>query len=178
MLVLVAAGFLVWAGTGWLSAGADVDRARQDLAAAKARLTGPGDAGAVATKNARDEARKAGQDAVVVMNTVDYRDADAALGRWAEVTTGSLHDEVVSSHDQSVQAIENAKSVTKAKAIVAAVQAVDDRAGTATVLVALQVDVELGGAAPTTKYLRIRGTLRHTDQGWKLDGLGQVPVGQ
>jgi Mce-associated membrane protein len=173
-LVLVAVGFLAWSAVGFVSAGSDVDRARADLAAARERHG----SGADPVKTARDEALRAAQDAVVVMNTLDYRDVDAGLDKWTEVTTGSLHDEVVNGRAQSEQAIENAQSVTKATVLSAAVKAVDARAGTATVLVALKVNVSTGGAAATDKFMRMQGTLLRTDQGWKLDGLGQVPYHQ
>lgn len=156
-LVVVATGFLAWSAVEFLSAGSAVDDARTDLAAATERLEDQREDDTVAIRTARDEALEAGRAAVVVMNTLDYRDVDAGLDKWVEITTGSLHDEVVAGRAQSRQAIENARSVTKAKAASSAVKEVDERAGTATVLVALQVDVSTGGAAPTTKYMRIQG---------------------
>lgn len=174
-LVALAAGFLVWSAVEFFSAGSDVDQARTDLTLAQERLEDLREDDAVAIRTARDEALKAGRDAVVTMNTLDYRDVDAGLDKWAEVTTGSLHDEVVNGRGESKQAIENAKSVTKVEVITSAVKAVDERAGTATVLVALKVNVSTSGNDPTDKYMRIEGTVFRTDQGWKLDGIKQVP---
>lgn len=174
-LVVVAAGFLAWSAVEFFAAGSAVDSARQDLAAANDRLADARANGAGAVRTARDDALAAAGDGVVVMNTLDYRHLDAGLDRWAEVTTGSLHDEVVSGRAQSEQAIAAAKSVTKAEVLFAAVKEVDERAGSATVLVALHVDVSTGGAAPTAKYMRIQATLLRTGQGWKLDGIAQVP---
>jgi Mce-associated membrane protein len=65
--------------------------------------------------------------------------------------------------------------VTKPAVLTAAVQAVDAKAGTATVLVALKVSVSVGDAAPTDKFLRLTCTLLRTDQGWQLNSIGQVP---
>ena len=42
-------------------------------------------------------------------------------------------------------------------------------------LVAVRVDVTLGDAEPTKRYMRMQSTLLRTDQGWKLDSIGQVP---
>jgi hypothetical protein len=86
--VVVAAGLLVWAVTGLVSAGEDVDRAEQDLATARERVEDLREDDAIETQTARDE-------------------ADAA--------------------------------------------------------------------APADRYLRLRVTLLRTEQGWKLDGMGQVP---
>ena len=176
-VVVVAAGFLVWSVVDFVAAGSDVDRAKQDLAAATERLEDARDDDGVAIGSARDAALDAARRAVVVMNTVDYHSVDAGLDQWLDVTTGSLHDEVVSGRAESKKAIQNAKSVTKAKVLGAAVQEVDERADTATVLVSLHVDVSIGGAPPTSKFMRIRATMLRTEKGWKMDGIGQVPFG-
>jgi Mce-associated membrane protein len=175
VLVLAAAGFLGWSAVGFVSAGSDVERAKQDLAVANERLDDLREDDTIETKTARDEALDAARTGVVAMNTLDYRTVDDGLREWERATTGSLHDEIVNSRAQTRQAIANARSVTKAAVLSAAVKAVDDRAGTATVLVALRVNVTLGDAAPTEKFVRIQSTLQRTDQGWKLDSIGQVP---
>lgn len=175
VLALAAAGFLGWSAVEFVSAGADVDRARQDLATATERLDDLREDDAIETKTARDEALDAARAGVVTMNTLDYRTIDEDLREWERVTAGSLHDEVVNGREQSRRAVTDARSVTEATALSAAVKAVDERAGTATVLVAVRVDVTLGDAEPTRRYMRMRSTLLRTDQGWKLDSIGQVP---
>jgi len=177
VLVVLAAGFLVWSVVGLVSAGSDVDRARQDVAAARERLDDLRKDDAIAVRTARDDALTAGSEAVAIMNTLDYRTVDADLDEWERVTTGALHDEIVSGREQSGQAVTAAKSVTKPKVLFAAVTEVDEPAGTATVLVALRVNVETGGAEPTDKYMRLKGTLTRTGEEWKLDGIGQVAYG-
>lgn len=174
VLVVAATGFLGWSAVEFASAGADVDRARQDLAAANERLEDLREDDAIAIKTARDEALAAGRTSIVTMNTLDYRTVDADLDEWAEVSTGSLHDEVVTGRARSRQAIVDARSVTKATVLSAGVKAVDERAGTATVLVALKVNVKTAGNATTDKYMRLQGTLLRTEQGWKLETIGQV----
>lgn len=175
VLVLAAAGFLGWSAVEFVSAGADVERARQDLAVANERVDDLREDDTIETKTARDEALDAARSGVVTMNTLDYRTVDDGLRAWERASTGALHDEVVNGRAQSRQAIVNARSVTKASVLSAAVKAVDERAGTATVLVALRVNITLGDAAPTEKFMRIQSTLLRTDQGWKLDSIGQVP---
>ncbi|HEX6353910.1 hypothetical protein [Actinophytocola sp.] len=175
VLAVVAAGFLAWSVVELVSAGTDTDRARQELAAADERLADLRADDAVKTRTARDEAREAASKGVAVMNTLDYRGVDADLDAWERVSTGALHDEIVDNRARSRQAVVDARSVTKATVVSSAVQAVDARSGTATVLVAVRIDVTTGEAGPTQKYMRIRATLLRTEQGWKLDGLGQVP---
>ena len=120
-LVAVAAGFLVWSVLGMVSAGSDVDRATQELADANEHLEDLREDDGIAIKTARDEADDAGRDAVVVMNTLDYRTIDDDLEEWERVTTGELHDEIVNGRSQSRQAVVDAKSVTKATVLSSAV---------------------------------------------------------
>jgi Mce-associated membrane protein len=175
VLAVAAAGFLAWSVASLVSAGTDVDHARDHLTAARAHLDDVRDQGGAAIRTARDQALAAGQEAVAVMNTLDYREIDADLDRWERVTTGALHDEVVTSRAQSKKAVEDAKSVTKAQVLSAAVAAVDEHS--ATVLVALKVNVSVAGAEPTDKYMRLRGTLARTGSAWQLDGIEQVAYG-
>lgn len=175
-VVVVAAGFLGWSAVELMSAGADVDRAKQDLAAANERMEDARADDGFAISTARDQVLKAGREAVVVMNTIDYRDVDAGFDAWERVTTGELHDEIVSGRERYRQAITNARSVTTATPLSIAVKAVDERAGTASVITALLVNVTVGDNVPTDKYMRLAGTLLRTEQGWKLDTIGEVPV--
>jgi Mce-associated membrane protein len=177
-LVVVAAGLLVWSVIGMVSAGDDVDGARQAATAASQHLKDLREDDAVEVKTVRDQALQAGRKGVVTMNTLDYREIDAGLDEWERITTGDLHDEVVNGRAQSKQAITNARSVTEAKVLSSAVQDVNAQAGTAIVLVALKVDISTAGADPTSKYMRMKTTLQRTDQGWKLAGIGQVPFQQ
>jgi Mce-associated membrane protein len=176
VIVMVAAGFLVWSVVDLTSAGSDVDDARQAVATANKHLKDLRADGAVEVTTARDEALDAASKGAVVMNTLDYRKVDAGMDAWERVTTGDLHDEVVNGREQSTKAITDARSVTEAKLLSAAVEDVNERAGTATVLVSVKVNVTVGSAAPTDRYMRLKCTAQRTGQGWKLDGLGQVAV--
>jgi len=175
LAVVVAAGFLAWSAVDLMSAGSDVDDARRDVATANQHLKDLREDGTVAVTTARDAALDAGGKGAVVMNTLDYRKVDAGMDAWERVTTGDLHDQVVSGREQSKEAITNAKTVTEAKLLSAAVENVDAQAGTATVLVSVKLSVTTGSAAPVDKYMRMSCTLARTGQDWKLNGIGQVP---
>jgi Mce-associated membrane protein len=174
-VVVVAAGFLAWSAVDLMSAGADVDDARRDVATANQHLKDLREDGSVAVTTARDAALDAGGKGAVVMNTLDYRKFDAGMDAWERVTTGDLHDQVVDGRKQAKEAITNAKSVAEAKLLSAAVEDVNAQAGTATVLVSVKVTVTAGSAAPVDKYMRMTCTLARTGQDWKLNSIGQVP---
>jgi Mce-associated membrane protein len=174
-VVVVAAGFLAWSVVDLMSAGTDVDDARQDVATANQHLKDLREDDAVVVTTARDAALDAGGKGAVVMNSLDYRKFDAGMDAWERVTTGDLHDQVVDGRKQAKEAITNAKSVAEAKLLSAAVEDVNAQAGTATVLVSVKVTVTAGSAAPVDKYMRMTCTLVRTGQDWKLNSIGQVP---
>ncbi|MCA1655248.1 MAG: hypothetical protein LC635_02045 [Pseudonocardiaceae bacterium] len=153
-LVVATAAVAVWFGVGWMRAAND---------------------DSLAYSKVRDEVNRVGQNAIVTMNTLDYRKVDQGLADWETATTGTLHDEVVRDKKSSRDAIVAAQSVTKATVLSSAVAELDDRAGQASVLVALKVNVAVQGEEPVDKYMRLAGKLQRTEDGWKLYEIGRVP---
>lgn len=153
-LVVAAAVVAVWFGVAWIRAGGDTT-----LGQAKAR----------------DEVDRIARQAIVTFHTLDFTKPDQTLGDWEAASTGPLHDEVVGRRDSSKQAIVAAKTVAKPAVLSLAVTDLNEFDGTATVIAAVEVAVNTEGQQPTTKYLRIQGTLQRAgDSGWKLSGIGQV----
>lgn len=153
-LVVATAAVAVWFGAAWFNAAND---------------------DSLAYSRTRDEVNRVGVAAVVTMNNLDYRTVDQGLKDWETATTGKLHDEVVQSRASSRDAIVQAESITKATPLSSAVSELDDRAGQASVLVALKVNVRVKGQEPTDKFMRLEGKLQRTGDGWKLYEIGQVP---
>lgn len=153
-LLVAAVAVAGWFGVSWFNAAND---------------------DSLAFSKARDEVNRVGQAAVVTMNTLDYHTVDQGLTDWETATTGALHDEVVKGKKASRDAIVAAESVTKATVLSSAVQELDDRAGQASVLVALKVNVTVKGQQPADKFMRLAGKLQRTADGWKLYEIGQVP---
>ncbi|MEU1486488.1 hypothetical protein [Streptomyces sp. NPDC005752] len=126
---------------------------------------------------ARDDALAAGEQAVQNMNTLDHAKLDQGLDSWEESTTGDLHRQLVDGRDEFVKQIETAKTVSTAEILSGAVTELDDRAGRAGVMVALRVTVTAPEGKPVAKESRMLGQLTRTSDGWKLNALGQAPVG-
>jgi Mce-associated membrane protein len=152
-LVVAAAAVAGWFGVAWFNAAND---------------------DSLSYSRVRDEVNRVGVAAVVTMNTLDYRKVDEGLKDWESATTGDLHDEVVKGKKSSRDAIVAAESVTKATPLSSAVSELDDRAGQASILVALKVNVTVKGEKPTDKYMRLAAKLQRTDDGWKLYEIGRV----
>jgi Mce-associated membrane protein len=153
-LLAIAVVFAVWAGTSWLTAPR-----------------------AAAGATTRDQALREGEQAVLNFNTLSYRTVKSGVQLWEQSSTGTLHSQIATGQSAFEQQIEQAKSVTTAKILDAALTALNARAGTATIIVALEITVTPEHGAAATKQSRQEGVLTMTPSGWKLSSLEQVPVG-
>ncbi|MEV6162799.1 hypothetical protein AB0L71_12890 [Streptomyces sp. NPDC052052] len=156
VLTVLAAGGAAWGASSWYGA------AHDDSA----------DYG-----RTRDDALAAGEQAVQNLNTLDHQKLDQGLSRWEDSTTGDLHKQLVDGRDGFKKQIQEAKTVSTAKVLSGAVTELDERAGKASVMVALRITVTASTGKPSVKESRMLGQLTHTSDGWKLSALGQAPVG-
>lgn len=122
----------------------------------------------------RDQALRAGEQAVLNFNTLDYRTVEAGLRLWEQSSTGPLHAQVVAGQAGFAQQIRQAKTVTTARVLDAALTGLSSRA--ASIIVAIQITVTPASGAANTKQSRLEGQLTRTPSGWKLSALTQVPV--
>lgn len=125
----------------------------------------------------RDDVRQAGEQAVQNLNTLDYRNAAAGLQIWAQSTTGDLNQQLTANRAQVLAQLQKAQTITTARVLEAALTTLDERAGTATIIVALKITVTPASGAPADKSNRFEGQLTRTAAGWKLSAVGPVPIG-
>lgn len=155
VLFVLAAAFAGWSGWSWASAAAGPPQAAQ----------------------VRDQVLQAGEQAVLNFNTLDYRKVAQGLALWEQSSTGALHGEVVAGRAQFEHSIQLTKTVTTARILDGALTSLNAQAGTASLIVAVQITVTPAHGPPSTKQSRLAGRLIRTGSGWKLSELGQVPVG-
>jgi Mce-associated membrane protein len=156
VLAVVAAVFAAWSGWAWHSAA---------------------QAGTAALAQTRDEALQQGEQDVQNFNTLDYRLVSQGLALWEQSSAGALREEVVAGRAQFEQQVEQAKTITTAKVLDAALVTLNIHAGTASIIAAVQLTVIPSEGATVSKQTRLEGQLTRTASGWKLTALGQVPVG-
>jgi len=156
VLAVLAAAFAGWAGWSWYSAA---------------------HAGPPASAQLRDQVLQAGEQAVQNFNTLDYRKVAQGLSLWEQSSTGPLHDQIMAGRAQFIRQIQQTKTVTTARILDGALTSLNARAGTASIIVAVQITVTPASGSPATKQSRLAGRLTRTPAGWKLSALGQVPVG-
>jgi len=156
VLAVLAAGFAAWSGWAWHSA------AQSDQSA---------------LAQTRDEVLQAGEQDVQNFNTLSYRNVSQGLALWEQSSAGALRTEVVAGRSEFEQQVEQAKTITTAKILDAALVTLNLHGGTATIIAAVQLNVIPAQGAADSKQTRLQGQLTRTASGWKLTALGQVPVG-
>ncbi|MDI5978340.1 hypothetical protein [Amycolatopsis magusensis] len=155
--LLVAA--VVFAGaSGWLWVSAAVD---DDLSYAQSR----------------DDALAAGRQQIAELNSLDHHRVDEGIGRWLEVSTGKLHDELARTDEATRKSLREGGTVATGKVLDAAVNSLDDHTGTARLLASVEITVAKEGAATSTKRNRFSAQLTRTEAGWKVSAMDQVPIG-
>lgn len=154
VLLLAATVFAAWAGSSWLSAPR-----------------------ASATAQSRDQALRSGEQDVLNFNTLDYRNVAQGLRLWEQSSTGPLHSQILTGQASFEQQIKQAQTVTTARILDGALTSLNASAGTAKIIVALQLTVTPAHGSASTKQSRLAGDLTLTSSGWKLSALSQVPVG-
>jgi len=155
-LVVVALGFAGWAGWTWWQAGSD---------------------DSLGYAQARDDALAAGRAHVTRLTTLDSADVDAGIERWLDVSTGALRDELAATDAKTRDSLRDGGSVSTGRVLDAAVSELDVRAGTAKMLVSVEIATTKSGSEPVTRRNRFVAGLARTDHGWLLSALDQVPLG-
>jgi Mce-associated membrane protein len=160
LVVLVAAGLIAccWQSWRWW------DATRSDNAVAASIAA------------ARDAAATAGRDGMVTFNTMDYRQVDASLDRWAEISTGSLHEQVVHDRAKAVKSVTDAKTVTTAQLLQLALTTFDNDGGTATVIGVVEIRSIPDGKQATTTRAGFAGQVRREGADGKVDAVQTLPV--
>jgi Mce-associated membrane protein len=154
-LAIVAAAFAGWSGWSWASAAQAAPPAYSGL---------------------RDQVLQAGEQAVENFNTLDYRTVGQGLKLWEQSSTGALHSEIVAGAAQFEREFKQARTITTAQILDGALTSLNQQAGTADIIVAIQLTVTPAHGTAAVKQSRLQGQLTRTASGWKLSSLSQVPV--
>jgi Mce-associated membrane protein len=129
----------------------------------------------VASGMARDAVLQDAQQATINLNTLDYRRVQDGLTLWEQSATGLLLDEVRANRDTYARAITDSKTTTTARTLDGAVAELDERAGTARVLVGVDVTSQREQGDASCVRRRIQLEMRRDGAVWKVDKL--APVG-
>lgn len=112
--------------------------------------------------------------AAINLNTLDYRNVDAGLDLWQQSSTGAVLAEFQQNRDQYAKLVQESRRTTVATVPDAAVTELNEHAGVARVLVAVDVTVTAEGQAPAVSRQRLQMEMTRTPAGWKVSLLSPV----
>ncbi|HEY6421793.1 MAG TPA: hypothetical protein VIY28_00820 [Pseudonocardiaceae bacterium] len=122
----------------------------------------------------RDVVLQDAQQATVNLNTLDYRRVQDGLTLWEQSAAGSLRDQVRATRDAYARAVTDTKTNTTASVLDGAVAALDERSGTALVLVGVDVTSQPDHGEATCTRQRIQLEMVREGDSWKVGTLAQV----
>jgi Mce-associated membrane protein len=130
--------------------------------------------GSLAMARDRDAVLADARQAAINLNTLDYRNVAAGLDLWQQSSTGQVLAEFQQNRDQYAKLVQESRRTTVATVPDAAVTELDEHAGVARVLVAVDVTVTPEGQAPAVTRQRLQMEMTRTPAGWKVSLLSPV----
>ena len=152
-LALVACIVAAWFGLSWFRA------AHDEL---------------IALGVVRDTALQDAQQAAINVNTLDHRRVQGGFELWEQSATGAALEEFRTNHDAYVRTVTESKTTSTARVRDAAVAELDDRAGTALVLVGVDVTYTPEQREASCVRQRLLLNMKRTPDGWKVEKISPV----
>lgn len=123
----------------------------------------------------RDAVLQDAQQAAINVNTLDYRQVQGGFELWEKSATGTALDEFRKNRDAYVRTVTESKTISTARVQDGAVAELNDRAGTARVLIGVDVTYTPEQQEASCVRQRLQLQMKRTPSGWKVDQL--APVG-
>lgn len=152
LLVCVLAG---WFGLSWFRAAHD---------------------DSIALGMVRDTALQDAQQAAINVNTLDHRRVQGGLELWEQSATGAALQEFRTNRDAYVRTVTESKTTSTARVRDAAAAELNERAGTARVLVGVDVTYSPEQRAASCVRQRLQLEMKRTPDGWKVEKIAPVGV--
>jgi Mce-associated membrane protein len=123
----------------------------------------------------RDAVLRDAQRSTLTLNTLDYRRVQDGLTLWEQSAAGSLLAQLRANRNTYARAITDSAATTTAQVLDAAVASLNEGAGTAQVLVGVDVTSQADQGDPSCVHRRVRLDMIRVGGGWKVGTL--APVG-
>jgi len=123
----------------------------------------------------RDTVLQDAQQAAINVNTLDYRQVQGGFELWEQSATGTALEEFRKNRDAYVRTVTESKTTSTARVGDAAVAELNERAGTARVLVGVDVTYTPEQQEASCVRQRLQLQMKRTPDGWKVDQL--APIG-
>jgi Mce-associated membrane protein len=118
---------------------------------------------------ARDAVLVDARQAAININSLDSGNVDAGLDLWEQSSTGTMLEEFRANREEYGRLVAESGRTTSATVPDAAVAELDLRAGTARVLVGVDVEVTVAGQEPQLVRQRLQMEMTRTGEGWKAE---------
>ena len=126
----------------------------------------------------RDEVLRDARQVILNLESINYETLDADLARWESSITGQLLEEFRSSHDRYADQVRKTQATSQATVVQSAVTELNPTAGTADVLVFVNLVTtehqDGRESARAEKRQRIKLEMTRTEDGWKASQAGPV----
>lgn len=134
----------------------------------------------LAYAKARDAALTDGKRHLTRLTSLDGSDAGSVktgLTGWLDASTGPLHEQLERTRSKDAGELTKSGATARGKVTEAALTALDERAGTASLIATVDVEVSPRTGKGGTQRKRFEATLARTGDGWKVEALTAIPVG-
>lgn len=155
LLALLACGLAGWFGVSWFRAAHDES---------------------IALGIVRDAALQDAQQAAINVNTLDHRRVQDGLELWEQSATGAALEEFRTNRDDYVRTVTDSKTTSTARVRDGAVADLNDLAGTARVLVGMDVTYTSEQRETSCVRQRLQLEMTRTPDGWKIEKIAPIGV--
>lgn len=124
---------------------------------------------------ARDAVLRDARQVAVNINTLDHHNVQAGLELWKQSATGTALEEFTKNRETYVRTVTESKTSSVARVRDGAVAELNERAGSARVLVGVDVTYTPEQQEPSCVRQRLQLEMKRTPDGWKVDRL--APIG-
>lgn len=124
----------------------------------------------------RDTALLEAQQAAINVNTLDHRRVQDGLDLWEQSATGAALEEFRTNRDDYVRTVTDLKTTSTARVLDGAVAELNDLAGTAKVLVGVDVTYAPEQREASCVRQRLQLEMKRTPPGWKIEKIAHVGV--
>jgi Mce-associated membrane protein len=124
----------------------------------------------------RDAVLRDAQRDTLNLDTLDYRQVQDGLTLWEQSAAGPLLTQLRTNRNTYARAITNSAAISTAQVLDAAVVSLDERSGTAQVLVGVDVTSQADRGDPSCSHRRVRLEMIRAGNTWKVGTL--APVGE
>ncbi|MGQ0773213.1 MAG: hypothetical protein ACT4NY_02140 [Pseudonocardiales bacterium] len=154
-LALLACVLAGWFGVSWFAAAHDES---------------------IALGMVRDTALEDARQAAINVNTLDHRRVQDGLQLWDQSATGAALEDFRTNRDDYVRTVTDSKTSSTARVHDGAVADLNDLAGTARVLVGVDVTYTPEQREPSCVRQRLQLEMKRTPDGWKIEKIAPIGV--